>query len=220
MIELKTILKISGIVFILAILAACIKDNPVSEGVEDANQLQALKNVDFIFEDVSFEVAGIPTGSDLTVPFDTLLEQNPDKYSEPSSYTITFSLNMIADNTSSDAEDAKFDGINVNMEFNNITNAPLTLSRGTLAIPKGEEVPFTASGSLNLETHKEPRKYIFQQMVDGEDIASEIFPEILYKFGKLEGSLVLPSWEQAIPTRASPETKAFLSDLLASGLLD
>jgi len=217
---LRPILKLTGACLILALFFACGEENLISDGADDANQLTALKNVDFTFSSISYSIAGLPTGDDLNSSFAELLAANPEKYSNPAAYTISFSLNMQADNTSSDSEDAKFDGMNVDMLINDISEAPVELTTGVLTIPKAISTPFTAGGSLNLQTHKQPGKYIFQQIVDGNPISTEITPEVLYKFGPLEGSLELLSWEQLIPTSASPETKAFLSNLLSSGLLD
>jgi hypothetical protein len=63
-------------------------------------------------------------------------------------------------------------------------------------------------------------KYIFQQMVDGNDLATKIAPILKYQIGSLQGDLNLPQFNQNIPTRASSNTKNFLSGLLSSDLMN
>jgi len=52
------------------------------------------------------------------------------------------------------------------------------------------------------------------------DLATKIAPILNYQIGSLQGGLNLPEFNQNIPTRASDNTKNFLSGLLASNLMN
>ena len=187
--------------------------------VTDAQKVEALKNVTLSYDSVALNV-NLPQGALSGQSFSELRAQNEALYSNLSNYTLGFATYMKASNTKTDATDAEFQGMTMNMIMNNLSSTPIQTSTGAVTILKNETRPIVTSGSINLLTHKLVGKYIFQQMVAGNDLATKIAPILNYQIGSLQGGLNLPEFNQNIPTRASDNTKNFLSGLLASELLN
>lgn len=209
--------KITLTLAVLALIAvfniSCKKE------VTDAQKVEALKNVTLSYDSVALNVS-LPQGALSGQTFAELRAQNEALYSNLANYTIGFATYMKANNTNSGAEDAEFQGMAINMIMNNLTSTPIQTSTGAVTILKNEIRPVITSGSINLLTHKLVGKYIFQQMVAGNDLATKIAPILNYQIGSLQGGLNLPVISQNIPTRASDNTKNFLSGLLESDLMN
>lgn len=187
--------------------------------VTDAQKVEALKNVTLSYDSVALNV-NLPQGALSGQSFSELRAQNEALYSNLSNYTLGFATYMKASNTKTDATDAEFQGMTMNMIMNNLSSTPIQTSTGAVTILKNETRPIVTSGSINLLTHKLVGKYIFQQMVAGNDLATKVAPILNYQIGSLQGGLNLPEFNQNIPTRASDNTKNFLTGLLASELLN
>ncbi len=187
--------------------------------VTDAQKVEALKNVSLSYDSVALNV-NLPQGALSGQSFSELRAQNEALYSNLSNYTLGFATYMKASNTKTDATDAEFQGMTMNMIMNNLSSTPIQTSTGAVTILKNETRPIVTSGSINLLTHKLVGKYIFQQMVAGNDLATKVAPILNYQIGSLQGGLNLPEFNQNIPTRASDNTKNFLTGLLASELLN
>ena len=129
-------------------------------------------------------------------------------------------LKETADNTSSDAGDAKFDGMRTETVMDTITGQPLDLETPGFEVAAGATAQVSSSGTLNLQTHKKAGRYIFQQMADGVDLSITLVPFLLYDIAGQSGEIELPGTQQDVPTRASPQLRQFLGELLESGLLD
>lgn len=198
----------------LVLLFAC-EDNNVANEVD---KTVALKNVEFSYDSTSTAV-NLPEGALSGKSFGELFSEDSSKYANLENYGISFSVSMNANNNSSKAEDAEFDGMDIDMIFNSINASPVKAVAEPFLIEKGTEESVLALSSINLLTHKEVGKYIFQQMVSGEDLYTDLTPILYYDFG-IEGSFPLVTFHQDIPTRATPEMKEFLQGLLNSGLLD
>jgi hypothetical protein len=152
--------------------------------------------------------------------FDEVYQNNKAAYEDLSNYTIRINTFYLADNTSSEAADAKFGGMAQSIVFNNIDEMPLQLQTSAFEIEKDETRTVNGEGQINLETHRLPGLYIFQQIVDGNPLDTKILNELFYQIGSAEGSFNLPEVRQDIPTRASVEMKDFLRGFLESGILD
>jgi len=209
--------KITLSLFVLSLVilfsSSCKKE------VTDAQKVEALKNVTLSYDSVALNV-NLPDGALSGQSFTELRAQNEALYSNLSNYTLGFATYMKASNTKTDATDAEFQGMTMNMIMNNLNSTPIQTSTGAVTILKNETRPIITSGSINLLTHKLVGKYIFQQMVAGNDLATKIAPILNYQIGSLQGGLNLPEFNQNIPTRASDNTKNFLSGLLASNLMN
>lgn len=208
----KITLSIAVLAMIAIFTISCEKE------VTDAQKVEALKNVTLSYDSIALNV-GLPQGALSGQSFAQLRSQNEALYSNLANYTVGFSTHLKANNTKSGATDAEFQGMIVNLIMNNLTASPIQTSTGAVSIPKNEIKPVIASGSINLLTHKLVGKYIFQQMVAGNDLATTIAPILNYKIGSLEGGLNLPQVNQNIPTRASDDMKNFLGGLLESDLM-
>ena len=202
--------------FVISILI--IQCNPI-DVIDDAAKLAALRNVTITYDEITYEI-GLPEGALSGASFEALKAQDPDTYSNPANYSITFVANMTANNTATDAEDAKFDGLILDIVMDNITSASIEAISGAIEVPKNQIVPVVANSLINLETHREPGVYIFKQTVNGNDLATGILPKLNYTIGSQQGVITLVTINQSIPTRASDETKAFLKGLLDSGIFD
>ncbi len=215
-----SVIKLSVVAFTILLsgflMMSCEKQKNV---VEDSEKTLALKNVTIEYDSMSYGI-GLPEGALSGIPFDSLLALDSAKYADPANYSIDFTANTTADNTSEDAEDAKFDGMILDIIMDTITSGPIRTTADGFDIAKNTTKPVTATGSINLETHKRTGLYIFRQTVDGNDLATTFDPTLKYKIGIQEGDIPLPSIQQDIPTRASPETIAFLEAVLASGILE
>lgn len=209
----KITLSLAVLALVVIFSISCKKE------VTDAQKVEALKNVTLSYDSVALNVS-LPQGALSGQTFAELRAQNEALYSNLANYTIGFATYMKANNTSSGATDAEFQGMTINMIMNNLTNTPIQTSTGAVTILKNEIRPVITSGSINLLTHKLVGKYIFQQMVAGNDLATKIAPILNYQIGSLQGGLNLPVISQNIPTRASDNTKSFLSGLLESDLMN
>jgi hypothetical protein len=187
--------------------------------MSDAQKLEALKDVTFTFNSMSMNLH-LPAGALSGASFDSLMAQDSALYANPENYSIDFLDNFTADNTKDNAEDAKFDGMTVNIIFDTIHSTPVATTASAFEIPKNTTQQVTAQGSLNLKTHRRAGLYIFQQMVDGLDIATTQTILLNYTVGILNGVIQLPDIHENIPTTVSDETKAFLSGLIASGVFN
>jgi len=189
-----------------------------SDVVDDVDQTVALKNVELDYDTTAIEIL-LPEGA-LTSgkTFDELYKEDSAKYANLENYGVSFNVNMEADNTKDNAKDAKFDGMDLDLVFNNISDYPVTTAAGPFTVKAKEILPVSAQNSINLKTHKPVGIYIFSQVVDGNDLFTRISPTLYYNIGK-EGTIPLPEIEQYIPTRASDETKAFLKGFLESQLM-
>ncbi len=209
--------KITLIIAVLALIA--VFNTSCKKEVTDAQKVEALKDVTLSYDSVALNVS-LPEGALSGQSFAELRAQNEALYSNLANYTIGFATYLKANNTKSGATDAAFQGMVVNLIMNNLTNTPIQTSTGAVTILKNEIKPVVVSGNINLSTHKLVGKYIFQQMVDGNDLATKIAPILKYQIGALAGDLNLPEINQNIPTRASDNTKNFLSGLLSSDLMN
>jgi len=186
--------------------------------VTDAQKVEALKNVSLSYDSIALNI-DLPQGSLSGQSFAELRSQNEELYSNLANYSIDFATYLKANNTKTDATDAEFQGMVVNLIMNNLTGSPIQTSTGAVTIPKNEIKPVICSGGINLLTHKLVGKYIFQQVVAGGDLATKLAPILNYKIGSLQGGLNLPQISANIPTRASDNMKNFLGGLLESDLM-
>jgi hypothetical protein len=209
----KITLSILVMVVVATFIISCKKE------VTDLQKVEALKNVTLSYDSIALNVS-LPQGALSGQTFAELRAQNEALYSNLANYTIGFATYLKANNTKSGATDAAFQGMVINLVMNNLTGSPIQTSTGAVTILKNEIKPVIASGSINLLTHKLVGKYIFQQIVDGNDLATKIAPILNYQIGSLAGGLNLPEINQNIPTRASDNTKNFLSGLLSSNLMN
>lgn len=206
--------KITLLLAIVAIVSISCKKE-----VTDAQKVEALKDVTVSYDSVALNLS-LPEGALSGQTFAELRANNEALYSNLANYTIGFTTYLKANNTKSGASDAAFQGMAVNLIMNNLTGTPIQTSTGPVTILANEIKPVTIAGNINLLTHKLVGKYIFQQTVDGNDLATKIAPILKYQIGVLQGDLNLPEINQNIPTRASQNTKNFLSGLLASDLMN
>jgi hypothetical protein len=209
---------LSKIVMIISIVAICMQCG-VEEAVSDTQKTAALRKVTVKSDSGQVEIE-LPEGALSGRSFAELAADDPATFTNPANYAITFILNMTADNTQNGAEDAKFDGLTVDMVMDTITSSPVRTEAAAFEVKKNTTHSFQATGSINLQTHRRVGLYIFRQMVDGNDLATTLSPVLSYKIGSQEGTIDLPDVRQYIPTRASDEMKEFLSGLLDSGLFE
>lgn len=207
---------VNSLVIALVMLAgACIEDNPLT----DAQKLAAMRYVKISYEGMSYEIS-LPSGAGSGQSFAELMIADASTYTNPANYSITISVDASADNTDPGKEDAKFDGLGVDVVMDTLDSEPIEMMSAGFEVDKGEIHPIDLSASINLETHRKSGLYIFQQTVDGNDLATTLHPYLLYDIGTLEGEIPLPAQQRDIPTAASQETKDFLSQLLASGIFE
>jgi hypothetical protein len=199
----------------MLLLTQCADDNPVT----DAQQLAALRNIKITYDSMTYEI-GLPPGALSGQSLFELMQNDSSTYANPENYSIHISLNVTADNTDPQAEDAKFDGMELDIAMDTIESNPILMATEGFLVKKNETIPVETETTINLKTHREPGIYIFRQTVDGNDLATTMYPKLYYEIGLQQGSLNLPSVYQEIPTRASDETKEFLRQLLESGVFD
>ena len=214
--KMKHISYITLLAVSLLILYQC---EEAKDTLDDAAKVAALKDVDFSYDSLGYEL-DLPEGASSGKSFDDLMEEDSATYANPENYTISFAANMNADNTKDDARDAKFDGMELDIVMDTISSSPIRTKAVAFEIPKGETKDVTAKNEINLKTHRLPGKYIFQQIVAGDDLATTLSPTLLYDIGSKSGDFDLPDIPKDIPTRASADTKEFLRGLLESGVLD
>ena len=217
---MKKILSLFLKVSLVMVIVFNISCEDAIDATEDTLALTALRNVDFSYDSLSVNIS-FPEGAvESGKTFQELLDEYPEIYSDPANYTISLSTFFLADNTSNDARDAKFDGTNLNIVMDTIYSNPIQAISGPFDIKTGEIKTVDISGMINLETHRMPCLYMFRQTVDGNDLSTRLQLSLLYTIASESGSINLPEFHQIIPTRASDETKAFLSGLLDSGVFD
>lgn len=204
--------------YVLVILAAtlfitsCQKDT-----ITDAEKLAALKDVNFTMKGVTFNV-GLPANALNGQTFNELLTADSATFANPANYSINFLVKMLADNTKENANDAKFDGMLMKLIMDTLQGSPISTTASAFEILKNTTQEVLAQGTINLNTHKDAGLYIFQQIVDSQDLASTISTALNYNVGSLQGSFNLPSVQQQIPTVASAEMKSFLNGLIDSNV--
>lgn len=199
--------------------SSCEEIEDVKNAIDDTQKTLALKNVNFSLDSLTTDIT-LPDNSWEGKTFRELYENNKAIYEDPSNYAIKLNSYFLADNTSDDAADAKFGGMVQNIVFNNIDETPFELETPSFEVEEDKKLTVNGQGTINLETHRLPGLYIFQQIVDGNPLDTKILNELFYQIGSSEGSFKLPEVQKNIPTRASEEMKKFLGDLLASGILD
>jgi hypothetical protein len=190
-------------------------ENPLTE----AQKLAALRNVTVQYNELTYEI-GLPPGALSGRPFEELMQEDPETYTNPENYSISIAANMLADNTREDAEDAKFDGMDLDIIMDTIETNPILMEARAFEVEKGKTEPVDMTTTINLSTHREPGLYIFRQTVDGNDLATTQTPFLHYDLGIQQGTIELPSLHEEIPTRASDETKEFLRQVLDSGIFE
>jgi hypothetical protein len=89
----------------------------------DAQQLAALRKVTVTCDSMTYEF-GLPQGALGGKSFSQLLAEDSATYANPANYSITILLNMTADNTKTDAEDATFDGMTIDVVLDTIASTP------------------------------------------------------------------------------------------------
>ena len=196
-------------------LIQCTEDNPLT----DAQKIAALRNVTVIYDSMSYQIS-LPPGALSGQSLEQLILTDAETYTNPANYGITIALNVTADNAHPDAEDAKFDGMDIDIVMDTIESNPIKMATEGFEVKKNETHPVAMETTINLETHREAGLYIFRQTVDGNDLATTTYPYLYYKIGIQQGTINLPSIYKEIPTRASDETKEFLRQLLDSGIFD
>jgi hypothetical protein len=212
--KLKSIFPVIFYLFTCAIITV----NCIDDAVDDTQQLVALRKVTVTFDSMTIEF-GLP-------PFDTSktfaehLAEDSATFANPANYSITSRLNMTADNTKEGAQDAKFDGMAIDIIMDTITSSPVSTIADPFTVSKNTTKAIEAHGTINLATHRLTGLYIFRQTVDGNVLATTISPFLNYTIGSQSGTIDLPDIKKDIPTRASPQTKAFLRGLLDSGIFN
>jgi len=197
------------------LLINCSDDNPLT----DAQKIAALRKVTVVYDSMSYEIS-LPPGALSGQSLAELMVSDSSTFANPANYSIAIALNVTADNTDPEAEDAKFDGMNIDIVMDTIESNPITMSTEGFEVGKNETYPIQLETTINLETHREPGLYIFRQTVDGNDLATTTYPYLHYDLGIQQGTINLPSLYKEIPTRASDETKEFLRQVLESGMFD
>ena len=199
-------------IIIAMILSNCNKNNAVS----DVDQTAALRNVTITYDSSEYQLA-LPAGYSSGKSFAQLKKEDSATYTNPANYTVIFSGNYTANNKSTNAQDAKFDGMAVNIVMDTINSSPIKTTTDAFTVKKNTSIPLQLKSTINLAMQRRAVLYIFRQVVNGSDLVTTQTPILNYKIGLLQGIITLPSFKENIPTRASNETKAFLVGLLNSG---
>ncbi len=208
---MKAIYKYSlAILVSVLFISSCQKDT-----ITDAEKLAALKDVNFTMQGVTFNV-GLPANALNGQTFSQLLAADSATFSNPANYSINFLVKMLANNTKENAQDAKFDGMIMKLIMDTIQSSPITTTAGAFELLKNTSQQVAAQGGINLGNHKAAGLYIFQQIVNSQNLASTISTALNYNVGSLNGAINLPAVQQQIPTVASNELKTFLTGLLNS----
>ena len=214
---MKKISKTLALAFLLISLG--IVFNSCKDEVDDVKSLAALKNVSLSYDSLRMNV-GLPQGSLNGQSFQELREENEALFSDLSNYKIGLTTFLKADNKKEKAQNAAFQGLILNTIMDNMGNSPFQIISGPFEVGKDEIKPFIAEGNINLLTHKLVGKYIFKQIVDGENLATTLAPILNYKIGDKQGGLNLPQMNKSIPTRGSDELKSFLNGFISSDLMN
>lgn len=206
--------KLLAFIFItvISIFCGCKKDT-----ITDAEKLAALKNVAFSFNGMNANLS-LPAAALSGKSFDQLMSEDSATFANPENYSISFQVKMLADNTKENAQDSKFDGMRIDMIMDTLHSKPFSTTANGFELLKNTTQEVIAQGNIKLSTHKPVVMYIFKQMANGQDLATTLSTYLNYSIGSLSGTLPLPSFQQQIPTAATPEMKAFLTGLLNSGV--
>jgi hypothetical protein len=189
------------------------------KAISDAQKVAALKDVTVTYDSITYELV-LPAGAGTGASFVDLILNDSSTYANPANYGVNFAIVATADNTNPGERDAKFDGLVIDMVMDTLESEPIHMVSDGFEVKAGVTETTSLDASINLETHRKSGLYIFQQVVDGEDLVVTLHPYLLYEIGTLSGDIPLPTVTKHIPTTASDETKAFLSGLLTSGLFD
>ena len=212
---IKNTLLVYTILLFGMFLSNCNKNNTVN----DLQKTEALKNVTIIYDSTAYELV-LPSGALSGKSFGELKKEDSATYTNPENYSITFLVNLTADNKKTNSEDAKFDGMTLNIVMDTIKSTPIKATTGPFEVKKNTTLPVQVESTINLKTHRLAGLYIFRQIVDGNDLATIQTPILNYKIGTLQGDIILHSVQENIPTRASDETKTFLKGMLDSGVFE
>jgi hypothetical protein len=215
---MKITIKVS-MSFMIILLPFVIIRCGVEEAVTDTQKTAALRKVTVTCDSGQCELQ-LPEGALSGRSFTELMAEDPAAFTNPANYAVAFMLNMTADNTQENAEDAKFDGMTVDIVMDTILSTPVRTVADAFEVKKNTTHAFQTKGSIDLQTHRRAGLYIFRQTVDGNDLETILSPVLSYKIGSQAGTIDLPDVQQNIPTRASDGMKVFLSGLLESGIFD
>ncbi|MGM0376265.1 MAG: hypothetical protein ACQEQ0_05790 [Bacteroidota bacterium] len=191
----------------------------LEETVDDVQKTAALRNVSVTYDSLQTDVV-LPQTSLEGSTFQELYENNTDKFEDPANYVVEFSTHFTVDNTKDNAENAQFSGMYQDIVFNNIDESPVRFETSSFEIEANTRESESSTGEINLETHRETALYIFQQIIDEKPLDASIINRLLYDFGSREGEIDGGTFDQEIPTKASDETKNFLSGLIESGIFE
>jgi hypothetical protein len=194
------------------LILSCSKNNTIS----DVDQTAALRNVTITYDSVFFQLQ-LPAGALSGQSFAQLKKQDSATYTNPANYSIIILGNYTANNKKSNAQDAKFDGMTVNIVMDTINSSPIKAFSDSFVVKKNTSIPVLLNTTINLAKQRRAGIYILQQFVNGNDLVTTQTPYLNYKIGLLQGTIELPTFKENIPTRASNITKSFLSGLLDSG---
>lgn len=211
----KINLRISLLLSIFILAVSCETEKVIS----DAQKYAALRNVTIIYDGMAYDI-GLPPGPTGGQTLAELILTDSATYKNPANYSIGISLNVTVDNTNLGAEDAKFDGMGIDIVMDTLDSEPIQMVNDGFEVPKNETHPATLATTINLETHRKTGLYIFKQTVAGNDLSTTIYPYMEYDIGIYQGTLSLPPIHKDIPTQASAETKDFLRQLLKEGIFD
>ncbi len=198
------------------LLNSCLGD---SNPVEDTRKTAAIRKVDLSVDTGTVEPL-LPDSAQSGRSFDDLYVQDSTTYTNPANYGVELAYHFLVDNTAEEAEDAKFDGLLVDIVFDTLSDSPVAAESGPFEVAKGEVKKVSLTTSMNLATHRLPCLYVFEQMVAGAKIRTTLSPDLNYKIGSVQGVIEIPDIVVNIPTRASDETKSFLNEMLQSGLFE
>ncbi|WP_291861850.1 hypothetical protein [Marinilabilia sp.] len=191
----------------------------VDDTITDIQKTAALRNVDFTYDSLSTELV-LPEGSLSGKTFQEMYENNKELFSDASNYSVKINTHYTADNTKEDAVDAMFSGMMQDIILNNIAESPVRFETSAFEVAKNDVLDISSSSVIGLETHRLTVMYIFRQIIAEEDLDAKISSKLNYELGVEKGNINLGEIQRYIPTKASDETKAFVSGLLESGLFD
>jgi len=193
------------------VLLSCGKTSEVS----DLEKTAALKNVTVTYDSCSY-IIGIPSGA-LGHTFQELRKSaDSAKYMDPANYSITVTANLKANNTKTDASDAKFESTALSIIMDTIKSTPIVATSGSFEVLKAQTRPIPVTGTINLKTHRRAGMYMIEQTIDGQNLETTLTPFLAYNIGSYKGYINIISFQQSIPTRASDEQIAFLKSLYDS----